>query len=183
MSKFIKKPVEVEAIQFQWNENNPNVGAITNIEQAIDKIANFTGKNDISIYFDVNQIAILGMVMNRGDWIVKNGEQYTAVKDELFQLQYAPCDSWLDRCRIERDEVKARLDGLTTALDKEKPSFVTDQDWLSMFNQQFHMRMYHQSVSDRVARNEPKPNFVEFAEVKPVEKEQGSESKLGTLEA
>ena len=180
MAKFIKKPVEIEAIQYQWDDIN------VLMDEAQDKIADFIGR-DIALYGD--EILLDGihgeLHVKRGDWVIRQSdEDFYPCSDETFQAIYAPSETWLDRCRIERDGLKNLLSGLDTALDfKEKPSFITEQDWLSMFNQQFHMRMYLQSVSERIARNEPKPNFVEFDEVKPVEKEQGSESNLGELEA
>lgn len=186
MPKFTKKPVQIEAIQYQWDD--VNVGGY-GIDKALRSIIDFVGNTDI-VTASNGQVIIQGIRgevhVNRGDWIIKQNENdFYPCPDDVFQQNYAPSETLLDCCRIERDEVKGRLDGLTTALNvKEKPEHITEQDWVSMFNQQFHMRMYYQQVRDRIARNEPKPNFVEFNPVEPLEaQEQGSESNLGTLEA
>ena len=77
---------------------------------------------------------------------------------DVFNNAYEPADTFLDRLKLELEEVQTRLDGLTKTLNVEtKPSFVSDEQWVLMSRQQFHMRMYAQIIGQRIDLAEGKP--------------------------
>ena len=77
---------------------------------------------------------------------------------DVFNNAYKPADTFLDRLKLELEEVQTRLDGLTKTLNVEtKPSFVSDEQWVLMSRQQFHMRMYAQIIGQRIDLAEGKP--------------------------
>lgn len=151
MPKFIKKPVQITAIQYQWDDSN------VSIDQAQDKIADFIGRN-IELYGD--EILLDGMHgelhVKRGDWVIRQSdEDFYPCSDETFQAIYAPCETFLDRLKIERDEVQTRLDGLNKTLDvPTKPEFISESQWIAMSRQQFHQRQYVQILNERIAEAE-----------------------------
>ena len=71
---------------------------------------------------------------------------------DVFNRAYAPIDTWLNRVKLEQARVQKDLDGLDKTLDVErKPDFITDEQWIYMTRQQFHMRQYNQILKDRIA--------------------------------
>lgn len=77
---------------------------------------------------------------------------------DVFNNAYKPADTFLDRLKVEQVEVQTRLDGLTKTLNVEtKPSFISDEQWVLMSRQQFHMRMYAQIIGQRIDLAEGKP--------------------------
>lgn len=71
---------------------------------------------------------------------------------DVFDRAYAPIDTWLDRVKLEQERVQKDLSALDKALDVErKPDFITDEQWIFMTRQQFHMRQYNQILKDRIA--------------------------------
>ena len=162
MPKFIKKPVQVTAIQYQWDDSN------VSMDQAQDKIADFIGRN-IELYGD--EILLDGMHgelhVKRGDWVIRQSDDdFYPCSDETFQAIYAPCETFLDRLKIERDEVQTRLDGLNKTLDvPTKPEFISESQWIAMSRQQFHQRQYVQILNERIAEAE---GLIVGAEAQPV---------------
>lgn len=81
---------------------------------------------------------------------------------DVFHRAYAPIDTWLDRVKLEQERVQKDLSALDKALDVErKPDFITDEQWIFMTRQQFHMRMYLQILENRIseAKGEPVPTW------------------------
>lgn len=77
---------------------------------------------------------------------------------DVFHNAYKPADTFLDRLKLEQVEVQTRLDGLTKTLDVErKPDFISEDQWILMTRQQFHMRMYAQIIGQRIDLAEGKP--------------------------
>lgn len=71
---------------------------------------------------------------------------------DVFDRAYAPIDTWLDRVKLEQERVQKDLSALDKTLDVErKPDFITDEQWIFMTRQQFHMRQYNQILKDRIA--------------------------------
>ena len=71
---------------------------------------------------------------------------------DVFNRAYAPIDTWLDLVKLEQARVQKDLDDLDKTLDVErKPDYITDEQWIYMTRQQFHMRQYNQILKDRIA--------------------------------
>ena len=151
MNKYVKNPIEITAIQYQWDDVN------ISMDEAQDKIADFVGESleaslgEESIYLN----GVHGQVeANRGDWIImQNDTDFYPCSDEVFQQNYKAAPStWLDRVKLEQAELQIKLDALNKTLDAErKPDFITDEQWIFMTRQQFHMRQYNQILKDRIA--------------------------------
>ncbi|HRM29190.1 MAG TPA: hypothetical protein PLH48_01475 [Acinetobacter johnsonii] len=151
MNKYVKNPIEITAIQYQWDDVN------ISMDEAQDKIADFVGGSleaslgEESIYLN----GVHGQVeANRGDWIImQNDTDFYPCSDEVFQQNYKAAPStWLDRVKLEQAELQIKLDALNKTLDAErKPDFITDEQWIFMTRQQFHMRQYNQILKDRIA--------------------------------
>jgi hypothetical protein len=81
MPKFVKNPVEIEAIQ--WTGKN------------INEIFQFTGSQEIGEDFLSSELTIDTlegkMTATKGDWIIKGvkGEFYPC-KPDIFELTYSP---------------------------------------------------------------------------------------------
>lgn len=155
MNKYVKNPIEITAIQYQWDDVN------ISMDEAQDKIADFVGKNT-GLVDDIILIdGVHGQVeVNRGDWIImQNENDFYPCSDEVFQQNYKAAPStFLDRLKVEQVEVQTRLDGLTKTLDVErKPDFISEDQWILMTRQQFHMRMYAQIIGQRIDLAEGKP--------------------------
>lgn len=150
MNKYVKNPIEVQAIQYQWTDE-PGKSQ----EEVQDNIADFVGEN-IGIVDDIILIdGVHGQVeANPGDWIIKqNDTDFYPCSNEVFQQNYTQAPStWLDRVKLEQERVQKDLDALDKTLDVEhKPSFISDEQWIYMTRQQFHMRQYNQILKDRIA--------------------------------
>lgn len=74
---------------------------------------------------------------------------------DVFDKSYKASETFLDRLKIERDEVQTRLDGLNKTLDvPTKPEFISESQWIAMSRQQFHQRQYVQILNERIAEAE-----------------------------
>ena len=84
---------------------------------------------------------------------MQNDTDFYPCSDEVFQQNYKAAPStWLDRVKLEQERVQKDLSALDKALDVErKPDFSTDEQWIFMTRQQFHMRQYNQILKDRIA--------------------------------
>ena len=150
MNKYVKNPVEITAIQYKWNDL-PGQSQ----DEVQDQIAEFVNQNielvDDVIYLD----GVHGQVeVKQGDWVIKQNDQdFYPCSDEVFQQNYTAAPStWLDRVKLEQERVQKDLSALDKALDVErKPGFITDEQWIFMTRQQFHMRQYNQILKDRIA--------------------------------
>ena len=156
MNKYVKNPIEITAIQYQWDDEN------ILMDEAQDKIAEFVNQN-IELVDDVIYLnGVHGQVeVKQGEWVIKqNDNDFYPCSDEVFQQNYKAAPStWLDRVKLEQVKVQSDLDGINQALDVEcKPDFITEEQWIYMTRQQFHMRQYNQILLDRIANASPKIN-------------------------
>ncbi|ENV00955.1 crAss001_48 related protein [Acinetobacter variabilis] len=158
MNKYVKNPVEITAIQYQWDDE------FLSMDEAQANIAHFVGGNKIAF---LDESILLGGVhgqveVKRGDWIIKQNDQdFYPCSDAVFQQNYTAAPStWLDRVKQEQAELQIKLDALDKTLNVErKPDFITDQQWIFMTRQQFHMRQYNQILKDRIADASPDTNL------------------------
>lgn len=155
MNKYVKNPIEITAIQYQWDDEN------ILMDEAQDKIAEFVNQN-IELVDDVIYLnGVHGQVeVKQGEWVIKqNDNDFYPCSDGVFQQNYKAAPStFLDRLKVEQVEVQTRLDGLTKTLDVErKPDFISEDQWILMTRQQFHMRMYAQIIGQRIDLAEGKP--------------------------
>lgn len=74
-----------------------------------------------------------------------------------FEEAYRPCETYLDRLRIEKDELTDRINKLQTFID-DNPKFAElGQDDRDMLRAQYEtMRIYEHILIDRIARGEAK---------------------------
>ena len=149
MNKYVKNPIEITAIQYQWDDEN------ILMDEAQDKIAEFVNQ-DIELVDDVIYLnGVHGQVeVKQGEWVIKqNDNDFYPCSDGVFQQNYKAAPStWLDRVKLEQAELQIKLDALNKTLDVErKPDFITDEQWIFMTRQQFHMRQYNQILKDRIA--------------------------------
>lgn len=150
MSKYIKNPIEVQAIQYQWDDE------FLSMDEAQANIAHFVGGNKIAF---LDESILLGGVhgqveVKQGDWVIKqNDTDFYPCSDEVFQQNYTQAPSTLLDCvKLEQARVQKDLDDLDKTLDVErKPDYITDEQWIYMTRQQFHMRQYNQILKDRIA--------------------------------
>lgn len=70
---------------------------------------------------------------------------------EVFENACSLVDTWYDRIKLELAGEQDKLEKLTATLKEERPSFVDEGQWVLMFSQQFHMRMYVQYLEKRIA--------------------------------
>ncbi len=149
MNKYVKNPIEITAIQYQWTDEPGN-----SQDEVQDKIAEFVNQ-DIEFVDDVIYLDGVGQVeVKQGDWVIKQNDQdFYPCSDEVFQQNYTAAPStWLDRVKLEQERVQKDLSALDKTLDVErKPDFITDEQWIFMTRQQFHMRQYNQILKDRIA--------------------------------
>lgn len=149
MNKYVKNPVEITAIQYQWTDE-PGKSQ----DEVQDKIAEFVNQ-DIEFVDDVIYLDGVGQVeVKQGDWVIKQNDQdFYPCSDEVFQQNYTAAPStWLDRVKLEQERVQKDLSALDKTLDVErKPDFITNEQWNFMTRQQFHMRQYNQILKDRIA--------------------------------
>lgn len=149
MNKYVKNPIEITAIQYQWTDEPGN-----SQDEVQDKIAEFVNQ-DIEFVDDVIYLDGVGQVeVKQGDWVIKQNDQdFYPCSDEVFQQNYTAAPStWLDRVKLEQERVQKDLSALDKTLDVErKPDFITNEQWNFMTRQQFHMRQYNQILKDRIA--------------------------------
>jgi len=67
-----------------------------------------------------------------------------------FCFQIAPITAWLDRLRVERDELAAKVDKLAAFLDSGKPCQGGAQHLELMREQLFHMTAYRDLLNQRL---------------------------------
>ncbi len=148
MNKYVKNPIEITAIQYQLDDEN------ISIDEAQDKIADFVGQN-IEVVDDVIYLnGVHGQVeVKQGDWVIKqNDNDFYPCSDEVFKQNYKQVPAtWYDRIKLELAGEQDKLEKLTATLKEERPSFVDEGQWVLMFSQQFHMRMYVQYLEKRIA--------------------------------
>ncbi|WP_111861142.1 hypothetical protein [Acinetobacter sp. CFCC 10889] len=151
MPKFIIKPVELEAIQYQWDDETISQ------EEAEDNIADFINQNIQSLSdHEMILIEISGekVDVERGDWVIKIEGEFEVLSDEALKNNFAPYDTWLDRVRFEQSIVGSNTEKLTVAISKERPSFVSEVQWAYMGRQSFHQTQYNNILLDRIASAE-----------------------------
>lgn len=152
MPEFIKKPVTITAIQYQWDDE------VISMDEAQDKIADFVNTN-IAI-LDEETILLDGVhgqvEVNRGDWVIRQNDQdFYPCSDEVFKQNYSAAPAtWLDRVKAEHEHESTKLVALDKMLSGLKPDNVSDKQWIFMNRQQFHMRMMVQILADRIAEAE-----------------------------
>lgn len=149
MPKFVKKPVEVEAVQFKGSTTDMvdirrwiNTGIYT--ESAIKT-------RDIRSF----ELATVhgAVTVNVGDWVVKaNQDEFYPVAPSVFEQNYANVpESWLERVVLEQAELQIRTDALNKTLDvASKPEFISDNQWLLMHRQKFHQNQYNNILKERI---------------------------------
>ena len=71
-------------------------------------------------------------------------------KDE-FLRKFASAETPQDRVRLEQRELYTKLDALENFLDKDQPSFINDEQWDLLQEQQKHMDAYHDVLVKRIA--------------------------------
>lgn len=148
MPKFVKKPVEVEAVKY-----NGSSAEIDDIQRWI-RTGVYT-PSAVMIYdgrsFEL--ATIHGPVtVNAGDWVVKqNQDDFYPVAPSVFEQNYANVpESWLERVELEQAELQIRTDGLNKALDTLKPDFISEEQWLLMHRQKFHQNQYNNILKERI---------------------------------
>lgn len=151
MPEFIKNPITITAIQYQWDDEP------LAFEQAQANIAKFTG-GDIA-YLDETILlnGVHGQVeVNRGDWVIRQNDQdFYPCSDEVFKQNYSAAPAtWLDRLKAEHEHESTKLASLDKMLSGLKPDNVSDKQWIFMNRQQFHMRMMVQILADCIAEAE-----------------------------
>lgn len=153
MPEFVNNQITITAIQYQWDDE------VISMYEAQDKIADFVNTN-IAI-LDEETILLDGVhgqvEVNRGDWVIRQNDQdFYPCSDEVFKQNYSAAPvTWLDRVKAERDELQIKLDGLSKTLSVfPKPDAISDAQWILMPTQQFHMRMYLQTLEKRIAEAE-----------------------------
>ncbi|MFZ7861145.1 hypothetical protein ACO1CI_00005, partial [Acinetobacter lwoffii] len=104
MNKYVKNPIEITAIQYQWTDE-PGKSQ----DEVQDKIAEFVNQ-DIELVDDVIYLdGVHGQVeVKQGDWVIKQNDQdFYPCSDEVFQQNYTAAQStWLDRVKLEQERVQ-----------------------------------------------------------------------------
>lgn len=152
MNKYVKKPIEVQAIQFVSTIDSAN--AILAWLGSYTISAERKSKVDVSKGITVQTAKGEYLSLLPGDWLIKqNDTDFYPCSDEVFKQNYTQAPStWLDRVKLEQARVQKDLDALDKTLDVErKPDYITDEQWIYMTRQQFHMRQYNQILKDRIA--------------------------------
>lgn len=157
MNKYVKNPIEITAIQYKHDGSQLSyMGEQNRLTFFADTLSN-------KLYFDRQNVSVNtnhgAVSLNNGDYLIKNNGEIYPCSDEVFQQNYKAAPStFLDRLKVEQVEVQTRLDGLTKTLDVErKPDFISEDQWILMSRQQFHMRMYAQIIGQRIDLAEGKP--------------------------
>lgn len=149
--KYIKKPVEIEAMQF------------LDTTESIEELSDFTGKEIRVDYQDRNnpclKIETLEGTMKAsvGDYIIKGvkGEFYPC-KPDIFEATYAPSETPLDRMKIESHELNERLRKLRSFIDHQMgmlSKFVLDEDDKRLLTIQYwNMLAYAYTLDIRIRK-------------------------------
>lgn len=149
MPKFVKKPVEVEAVQFNGSTTDMvdiqrwiNTGIYTESEIKSRDIRSF-------------ELATLHglQTVNAGDWVVKaNQDDFYPVAASVFELNFREIpDSWLERVELEQAELQIKTDALNKTLNvTHKPEYISEQQWVLMSRQKFHQNQYNNILKERI---------------------------------
>lgn len=151
MPKYIIKPTQVEAIQYQWDDE------IGSQEEAEDNIADFINQNIKTLSdHEMILIEVLGeeVHVERGDWIIKIGDEVDVLSADAFQENFAPFDTWIDRVRFEQSIVGANTAVLSELVTKDRPNFIDEKQWALMNRQAFHQSKYNDILLDRIELGE-----------------------------
>lgn len=85
----------------------------------------------------------------------KNTEQLDGfvqwLPKDVFLRKFAIAQTPQDRVRLEQMELTQKLDALENFLDKGQPSFICDQQWALLQEQQKHMDAYNDVLAKRIA--------------------------------
>lgn len=149
MPKFIKKPVEIEAVQFKGSSSH--VAAIRKWMETGEYVEPAITTRDITTFEVESNEGVL--TAKNGDWIIKgvNGGFYPCSADTFNKTYTQAPETWLDRVKLEQAELQVKLNGLNKVMDLiYKPASISDQQWIYMTRQQFHMKMYNNILLDRI---------------------------------
>lgn len=69
---------------------------------------------------------------------------------DVFEKSYKAQGTWLDRLKVELEDEQGRLDKLSHTLNQNKPDQISEDQWVFMSRQQFHMRMTCQILQQRI---------------------------------
>ena len=69
---------------------------------------------------------------------------------DVFEKSYHQSQTPQDRVRLEQRELYTRLDALENFLDKGQPSFINDEQWALLQEQQKHMDAYNDVLVKRI---------------------------------
>lgn len=82
----------------------------------------------------------------------------------------------LNKLKGQLATVTTHINELNEQLDVDKkPDSITDQDWILMTRQQYHMRMYKQILDDRIAVANGEP--IAAAKTRMIHLQSGSEDQ------
>ncbi len=70
---------------------------------------------------------------------------------DVFDKTYHQSQTPQDRVRLEQLELTQKLDALENFLDKGQPSFIDDEQWTLLQEQQKHMDAYSDVLAKRIA--------------------------------
>lgn len=70
---------------------------------------------------------------------------------DVFEKSYHQSQTPQDRVRLEQRELHTKLDALEKFLDKGQPSFIDNEQWALLQEQQKHMDAYNDVLVKRIA--------------------------------
>lgn len=73
---------------------------------------------------------------------------------DVFERSYKQSDSWLDRLRIERDELKAKLEKLYAYIETPAFGALAEEDAMLLLDQRNAMDGYLEILTVRIERGE-----------------------------
>lgn len=71
--------------------------------------------------------------------------------EDEFLRKFSSAQTPQDRVRLEQRELHTKLDALEGFLDKGQPSFINDEQWSLLQEQQKHMDAYNDTLTKRIA--------------------------------
>ena len=151
MTDFFMKKIEVEARQFRNTIESANEILTWLGIHAVPALR--VSKTDVSKGIKLKTLMGWAVVNTAGCWIIKqNDEDFYPCSDAVFQQNYRVVPkTWLDRVKLEQAELQIKLDALNTTMNVErKPEFISDEQWILMTRQQFHMRQYNNILLQRI---------------------------------
>ena len=69
---------------------------------------------------------------------------------DVFEKSYHQSETPQDRVRLEQRELMTKLDALENFLDKGQPSFIDDEQWALLQEQQKYMDAYSDVLAKRI---------------------------------